>query len=296
MAIVQSFHTGAPLNLWEQCCLRSFADHGHETILFSYDQIDVPPGIQLSPADQIIPESERASFFALAPGQFGQFSDLFRYELLRARGGWWVDTDVLCLSPILPSEEIVIGRKMPVKRGEPFRINGAVMRFPAGHALLKEAATFSRGNLYLIGSSWRSVVGPDVLTRLVPQYGIEPREISFFYPIGGRPSWDFCDPEKRDEVALAVSDSPAIHLWQERFRAAGLPRDKLPPAGSYLEEAFARHGGGGASRLSREEFEHFERIGRPSRVAPALRHSSRVAPALRHLSLLRSVVQWLIGG
>ena len=38
MTIVHSFHTGAPLNLWEQCCLRSFAIYGHEVVLFSYDQ------------------------------------------------------------------------------------------------------------------------------------------------------------------------------------------------------------------------------------------------------------------
>ena len=178
---------------------------------------------------------------------------LFRYELLNARGGWWIDTDMLCLSPALPNEEVVIGLKKPIRRREPFRINGAAMRFPAGHALLKEASTILNADLDLIGSSWRSVAGPDLLTKLVPQYGIVPREISLFYPIGGRASWDFCDPEKRDEVAIAVSDSPMIHLWQERFRAAGLPRDKLPPAGSFLAEAFTMHGGAGAPSLALEE-------------------------------------------
>lgn len=162
MTIIYSFHTGAPLNLWERCCLRSFADHGHEIVLFSYDQLDVPPGVQLSNAGEIVSESDRAAFFAKAPGQFGQFSDLFRYELLRVRGGWWVDTDIVCLSPVLPDEEVVIGLKEPVKSHEPIRVNGAVMRFPAGHPLLEEASAFSRTNLELVGSSWRSVVGPDL--------------------------------------------------------------------------------------------------------------------------------------
>jgi hypothetical protein len=285
MTIVHSFHTGAPLNLWEQCCLRSFADHGHEVVLFSYDQLEVPRGIELSAAKHIISESRRDSFFAIAPGQYGQFSDLFRYELLHARGGWWIDTDMLCLSSVLPNEEVVIGQKKPIRRREPFRINGAAMRFPAGHALLKEASTVLNADLDLIGSSWRSIAGPDLLTKLVPQYGIEPREISLFYPIGGRASWNFCDPEKRDEVAIAVSDSPMIHLWQERFRAAGLPRDKLPPVGSFLADAFTRHGGS-ASSLTREELRMF---------APR-KTKAKAARNSRPRSVLRSVISRIVGG
>ena len=35
---------------------------------------------------------------ALHVGSVAGFSNLFRYELLRRDGGWWVDTDVLCLA------------------------------------------------------------------------------------------------------------------------------------------------------------------------------------------------------
>ena len=298
MTFIQTFHTGEPLNLWERCCLRSFVDHGHEVVLFSYDQLDVPPGVQLLAAEEIVLESDRATFFALAPGQFGQFSDLFRYDLLRARGGWWVDTDVLCLSPVLPAEEIVIGLKKPLKHREPFRVNGAVMRFPAGHALLEEASTFLRANLDLVPSSWRSVAGPDLLTRLTPQYGIEPREISLFYPIGGRATWGFCDPEKHDEVAAAVSASPMIHLWQERFRAAGLPRDKLPPTGSYLAEAFTKHGGSHAASLTQDEFKTFfwtsESAKKPSMKTS--KKGSEKRPPAKRASLLQSLVCRMLGG
>jgi hypothetical protein len=206
---------------------------------------------------------------------------------MHVRGGWWVDTDMLCLSPVLPGEDVVIGLKKSIKRREPFRINGAAMRFPTGHALLKEASTFLNANLSLIGSSWRSVAGPDLLTRLVPQYGIEPREISLFYPIAGPASWDFCDPAKREEVAMAVSDSPMIHLWQERFRAAGLPRDRLPPAGSFLAEAFTRHGGAGAPSLDQEELKRFipERRGR-ERPVPKEPPPARAGLMSRLLSLM----------
>ena len=286
MTTVHSFHTGAPLNLWERCCLRSFADHGHEVVLFSYDQLDVPPGVELVRAEDIISESRRGSFFAIAPGQYGQFSDLFRYELLHARGGWWIDTDMLCLSDNLPSEEVVIGKKRPLRRDDSFRVNGAAMRFPAGHPLLKEASTVLNADINVISSSWRSIAGPDLLTRLVPEYGIAAREISLFYPIGGRASWDFCNPAQREEVALAVAGSPMIYLWQELFRAAGLPRDRLPPKGSFLAEAFTRHGGASAPSLGEEELKRFiperrTRSGRSKRPRALGALMSRLLSAVR---------------
>jgi hypothetical protein len=244
MAIVQTFHTGVSLNLWEECCLRSFVDHGHEVVLFSYDQLDLPPGARLLAADEIVPESERAAFFAMAPGQFGQFSDLFRYELLHARGGWWVDTDMLCPAPDLSEEEIVIGRKLSIKRRNRYRINGAVMRFPAGHALLEEATTFMRANADLIGSSWRSVAGPDLLTRLVPQYGIEAQETSLFYPNRGRCQLEFLRPREarrscRGGFGLAQGPSLARALPGRRAAARSIAaRWKL--FGGSLREARRR--------------------------------------------------------
>ena len=54
MVTVYSFHGGPPLNVWERCSLQSFADQGHETVLFSYDRLDVPRGVRLESADGII--------------------------------------------------------------------------------------------------------------------------------------------------------------------------------------------------------------------------------------------------
>ena len=32
-------------------------------------------------------------------GSYAGFANFFRYELLRKRGGWWVDLDTICLRP-----------------------------------------------------------------------------------------------------------------------------------------------------------------------------------------------------
>ena len=130
MATLFTFRDGPQLNLWEECSLQSFADFGHELVLFSYSKL-VPRGIRLVPAGDIISDKKFFDFIALAP-QFAQFSDWFRYELLYRHGNWWVDTDILCSTPSLPDDDIFLG-----KFGD-WLING-VIKFPSRHPLLADA-------------------------------------------------------------------------------------------------------------------------------------------------------------
>ena len=44
MARFQTFWHGSPLSPYQQLCLKSFVDHGHELTLYSYHSIDVPAG------------------------------------------------------------------------------------------------------------------------------------------------------------------------------------------------------------------------------------------------------------
>ena len=225
MATVYSFHGGPPLNVWERCSLQSFADQGHETVLFSYDRLDVPSGVRLESADRVISIEERDKFFAVAPDQYSQFSDFFRYELLHQRGGWWIDTDVLCRSPKLPSQPVVVGE---TRRG---KLSGAIMRFPAGHPLLAEASAYCRSYQHNLLNSHRTVVGPMLMSDLIKVHPIEVRDRDLFYPIRTKHVWQFGEPESAGVVNQAVDSSPMVHWFQEFFRAAGLPREMLPPPG-----------------------------------------------------------------
>jgi hypothetical protein len=248
MATVYSFHGGPPLNVWERCSLQSFADLGHETVLFSYDRLDVPRGVRLETADSIISIEERDNFFALAPDQYSQFSDFFRYELLHQRGGWWIDTDVLCRSPKLPSQPVVVGE---TRRG---KLSGAIMRFPAGHPLLAEASAYCRSYQHNLLNSHRTVVGPMLMSDLIKAHPIEVIDRDLFYPVRTKHVWQFGEPESAGIVNQAVDSSPMVHWFQEFFRAAGLPREMLPPAGSFLSDAFMAHGGAHERHISLDEY------------------------------------------
>ena len=72
----------------------------------------------------------RTAVFRHRKFSFAYFADHFRFELLRKRGGWWVDMDTVCVRPLdFPSDVVFCG--------DPsfnFLWNG-ILKFPRGHFL-----------------------------------------------------------------------------------------------------------------------------------------------------------------
>ena len=254
MADISSFHDGRPLNLWERGCLQSFADHGHLISLYSYAAPDLPAGVRAADASEIIPKTEFDAFIAAFPGAYAQFSDLFRYELLFRQGGWWVDTDVICLSPTLPDPHFFIARK----KGE--RINNAIMAFSPGHEFMAAAVKFARKASRKARSSRRVFLGPDLVSRLVKERGLlhATAERSVCYPFHQQHVFDFVMPERKTHVEETLANSPFVHLFQENFRQVGFPHDILPPRGSYLAEKLVEHGAVSSIYLESERCRAFE--------------------------------------
>ena len=111
--------------------MKSFVDHGHDYDLYSYSSPTVPKGVRVLDADEILPRNEIFYYRrGRERGSVAGFSNLFRYRLLALRGGWWVDTDVICLSPNAPEREIFIERE------DENLIGSAIIRFPKGHSFV----------------------------------------------------------------------------------------------------------------------------------------------------------------
>lgn len=101
--IVQGLWIGGSLSKMEILSIRSFLSNGHEYHLYTYeDLIGLPEGVVVKDANTILP---RERIFKYQVDEFGKggysgFSNIFRYHLLRLRGGWWADMDVICLKPL----------------------------------------------------------------------------------------------------------------------------------------------------------------------------------------------------
>src|SRR5829696_4895343 len=94
--IVQGLWFYGDLPLLQQISIASFLANGHEYHLYTYGSVgNAPPGTTFRDAGELIPESK--VFQDRGEKGYAAFADGFRYRLLLDRGGWWVDTDVVCL-------------------------------------------------------------------------------------------------------------------------------------------------------------------------------------------------------
>jgi len=239
-ATFRSFWHGGPLTPLERLCITSFLAHGHGFLLYAYEDVaNVPEGCLVHDARDVLP---RERLFAhrspLHAGSVAGFTSLFRYALLHEVGGWWADTDVLCLSGDVPGGEYVFAAQ------DEGLYNVAVVRLPAGSELARLARDRA---LERAGpdAPW-AFLGPGVFTALVHELGLEDRAVptSAIYPLHWREALDVLDPEQSERIAEQTSEATFVHLWNEVLRCSNVLKTVKPPADSYLARLYERFGVG----------------------------------------------------
>lgn len=236
--LFQSFWSGPPLSLYERLCLKSFIDHGHRFVLYSFDpKLEAPAGVELRDAADILDPSE---FFVYRGNGFGRgspaaFANLFRYELLSRLGGWWVDTDMVCLSGNIPPVRAFYAKQ------HDGQFNNAALCFPPWHPVMLRCLAEARrmGQNLIWGQS-----GPALLTTVLEQI-LSGREIAptwLAYPVPVQNAFAILRPERTEWVAELARPSWFLHLWNEALRSRGIDKNRTPPPGSFLHGLFIRHG------------------------------------------------------
>jgi hypothetical protein len=140
-SVIQSLWIGPRLSAMGRLAVQSFLAHGATYHLYCYDDIaDVPAGAVIRDAAEILP---RESVFAyregFGAGSYSGGSNFFRYKLLLERGGWWTDTDVVCLQPFDFVADSILASELrdPGEPGPPVGAASSVIRQPAGSALMR---------------------------------------------------------------------------------------------------------------------------------------------------------------
>lgn len=234
--IFQTFYEGC-LGPQELACLTSFIKNGHHVIVYSYSHESLPPFLTGRDAREIMTKEK---LFALESGQhkgsYAIFSDIFRWELLKQKGGIWIDTDVMCISEDWPQSDIFFGYQ------DTQIINNAVMKFPAGHPLVAEAAEIAHT---LGGHCAWGETGPLLLTTLVNKYNLHkytlPEDV--FYP--AQFWWarnireDAVSRDKIDEFRRL--GSVCIHLWNECLRTERIDTNAFPQTESLLHHLLQQY-------------------------------------------------------
>ena len=179
----------------EKVCLKSFLYHGHEVDLYTYGSVvGVPSGVNVMDGREILEQDKVFTHRKEGVGKdsVAGFSDHFRYELLNKKGGWWVDTDVVCLKPFKFNDDKVIATSYEHKWGE--CAITCVMKIPQNDPILEyclsKIENINRREIEF------GDIGPHLLQEAVQKLEAQNTlvEHNTFCPIGWRDTDQFVKP------------------------------------------------------------------------------------------------------
>ena len=261
---VASLWIGPELSWMEQVCLLSFVEHGHRTILYTYDEVkSVPDGVEIRDAREVMPSDQ--IIYHINTGSPAFHSDIFRLRMLKKTDFLWIDTDAYCLKPFkkqdsgffygwgtdkrkiicsgvlgLPEDSETLRLMLDLTKDEyPIPPWAPEKRREELHRL-KEAGQGVHVSLMPWG-----VCGPEALHFFAHETG----EVQYafdgpvLYPVPFSGTRSFHRPHLKKGVLAAIKDETlSVHLYGRRFRNIFAQTKGLPMDGSYADDLCKKHG------------------------------------------------------
>ena len=216
------------MSLLEQLSIASFLAHGHEYHLYCYGAVaNVPRGAVLKSAEEILPEA--AIFQYRQHPSYAGFSNFFRYRLLLEKGGWWVDTDVVCLKPFEFDPPYVFATER-IQGGEVAA--SAVIRVPRGSEIMafNWRICFSCPDP---GAAAWGQFGPRLMARAISRFGFDSylQSADVFCPL----AYDEWQATLHPPKLTFGKATRAVHLWNEMWRREGWDKNTAYDPGCSYE-------------------------------------------------------------
>ena len=212
---IQGLWIGPELSLMEQLSISSFLRNGHDYHLYVYGEVkNVPAGTVIRNANEILPAA-RIFQYKHRPSYAG-FANHFRYKLLLERGGWWADTDIVCLKAFDFPDEYVFSSEIN-HRGVEVVASG-IIKVPAGSSIMAYAwkvCESKNPNRLVWGET-----GPKLMTKAVRKFSLKgyKKNSRVFCPV----DYEGWQTVLQPDAGLSLDDGTfAIHLWNEMWRLAG---------------------------------------------------------------------------
>ena len=230
---VQTLWIGDSLSPIERMCLSSFVKINGGITLYTYSDVKgIPDGVEVKDGNTILDESEIFTYsVGEGKGSVSAFSNIFRYKLLYELGGWWVDTDVLCLNPLPKDDKFIFSTEYQMDM-TPHTATGIIKCEPNSR-IMKECFDFSmkqdKGTL-----KWGEI-GPKLLHRKVKELGMEEYlvETVEYNPLKGTEVSKLFDPHVNLNYELT---SKTVHLWNEIWRRFGVDKNAQYHPESFIEK------------------------------------------------------------
>ena len=146
-------------------------------------------------------------------GSYSAFSNQFRYKLIFEKGGWWSDTDVVCLRRFDFEDEFVFA----TEQEDDYNTVTAscVFKSPAGAEYLRYClrACDAKDKTTL---RWGEI-GPELLDDAIKRFHLISHlvPVHMFNPI----NWfEFLQILKPDFDVTRLANSYAVHLWSQMWK------------------------------------------------------------------------------
>lgn len=240
------FWAYGPFSQMETLCATSFVKLGYQLIIWTYGDLpNAPQGAEVRHAGEILPES---GIFTYSNGSYAAYANLFRYAVLTARGGLYVDTDVIALRPLqeLPQAPFLVAQRQdhelsPWRRKltrlltgtAPVMLNPNVIYNPSpkpGDVVdlaLAVALRYPTDQL-----AWADT-GPRLLSVLHDTYtklSFQVMPPEFANPV----DWWECPGQLLTPGHQLPEGSAFLHCFNEMWRRAGIDKNAPFPAGSIM--------------------------------------------------------------
>lgn len=227
-----SFWHGNSISGIHMLCLRSWARHNKNNLLFCTKDVDnIPVGVEAKSAFEFSEISNSYEEKRISDNPSG-FSNLFRSEMLKSLDAIWLDTDILVMNKDLAKyENYVFGYE------NDSTVNGAVLGMPVGTKVLHELSIEIKkhsGKRIIFGD-----LGPRMLTKIISRNGLleQAWPISEFYEIRATEIWKLYSADEASAVKERLRDKNFVHLWNEGSKLAPFKlSDFAPQKGSFLYE------------------------------------------------------------
>lgn len=232
---IQTLWVGDALSTMERLCLRSFLAHDHEVHLYTYGAVSgITSGVTVKDAREILPESRIFTYKEHA--SYAGFSNFFRYKLLLERGGWWVDSDMVCLRPFdFEAEHVFSSERHP---DGSTRVNVGAVKAAVGSPAMQyawERCQSMDPQRLQWGQCGPLLMAEALRETVCPGYVVQP---GVFCPV------NFFDWEQMLDAGADAQFSEVsygLHLWNEMWRRAGTDKNANFAPGCLYEKLKAAY-------------------------------------------------------
>ena len=254
MSVVQGLWIGESLSIMEKLSINSFLKNGYEYHLYTYGEVkNIPEGAIIKDGNEVLPKSD---IFRYKNGSVSAFSNLFRFMLLYKKGGWWVDTDLMCTQYYDDSQDKYIFVCQPNEEYSGYRLTSYLIKADKGDSVMLEGynkCLAAKEDILSGKIGWN--LGPDTIQFLVKKHKLD----KFMKPWYFANSCDchhyktivdpYYQPKIKGEPKVIyfnnLNDKPKdnyfIHFWHEYWRSKKIDKDKEFDKDSIYEQLKSKY-------------------------------------------------------